>query len=173
MRGKRPGILPSQLAIGGKQDSLTFYCADSSNLSSASRQVGTPVLVEGISLDMFAERQALIGHIDFIKCDVEGGEMAVLQGSRLVRSAAYPPIWMIEADDKFLVEAGLSVNSLNSEISNSEDLARLFYLNPVNKIVEIGHVRERNGVPNIFLVPEVRMLDFQSAVLSTGIIGLA
>lgn len=162
-------VHPFQIAIADSDETVTFYCADSSNLSSAARQVGTPVVVDCKSLDSFARSFGLIGKIDFIKCDVEGGEVSVLHGSHLVRSAASPPIWMIEVDNVFLTEAGVSVDKLNLEILACGGALHLFYLDVDGAAREITRLGEQGGIPNIFVVPESRMMTFRSAILSAGL----
>ena len=93
---------------------LTFYIASNSALSSAQRTVGTPVTVAAIKLDDITTNDA---DVDFVKCDVEGGEMMVLRGSRELRSREKPPIWLLEANETFLVETGASYDELHDELS--------------------------------------------------------
>ncbi len=164
-----PSVHPYQTAIGDNEEPVTFYCADSSNLSSASRQVGTPMLVDCKSLDSFARSFELIGKIDFIKCDVEGGEVSILHGSHQIQSAALPPIWMMEVDETFLKEAGFSVERLDSEIHVCGGALQLFYLDADRVVREITRLGEQGSIPNIFIVPESRMMTFKLAALSAGL----
>jgi FkbM family methyltransferase len=147
------------------QDRLVdFYCNPGhSNLSSATRLVAKqPVLVDGLSLDTFCKAKQLIGNIDFIKCDVEGGELNVLRGAREVRSVSNPPIWQLEVIDEFLVEAGSSVAELSQEI---EACGRVFLYCPQldGSPQPIDNVSQRSGTNNVFVVPEVRNEAFVKA----------
>ena len=80
-----------------------FYTAPSSDLSSATRGVGTKIVVRATTVDDPVAQG--LGSVDLVKSDVEGGELAVLRGTRRVRAGANPPIWMIEVNENFLREA--------------------------------------------------------------------
>jgi FkbM family methyltransferase len=93
---------------------LAFHISANSALSSAQRTVGAPVAVAAIKLDDITADDA---EVDFVKCDVEGGEMMVLRGSRELRSREKPPVWLLEANETFLVETGASYEALHDELS--------------------------------------------------------
>ena len=88
--------------------------ASNSALSSAQRTVGNPVTVVATKLDDITADDA---EVDFVKCDVEGGEMMVLRGSRELRSREKPPVWLLEANETFLVETGAPYEALHDELS--------------------------------------------------------
>ena len=93
---------------------LTFHISPNSALSSAQRTVGAPVNVVATRLDDITADDA---EVDFVKCDVEGGEMTVLRGSRELRSREKPPVWLLEANETFLIETGASYEALHDELS--------------------------------------------------------
>jgi FkbM family methyltransferase len=93
---------------------LTFHISPNSVLSSAQRAVGVPVTVTATTLDDITVGDA---GVDFVKCDVEGGEMTVLRGSRRLRSREKPPVWLLEANESFLLETGASYEALHDELS--------------------------------------------------------
>lgn len=149
-----------QIALGDSKHAITLYCADSSNLSSTVRNVGQPISVTGMALDDILRPMNLIGQIDFIKCDVEGGEIAVLHGARQIRAHSRSPIWMIEVDNDFLGESGNSLEHLHSEILNGPPIY-LFCYDQNGQIREIKHLQEHEATPNIFIVPENRLSQFK------------
>jgi len=150
----RDGLLPRQVAIGEREGRATFYRAASSNLCSAVRQVGEPIDVNATTLDTIGKALDVIGRVDFIKCDVEGGELAVLRGARRLRSVPEPPVWMIEVDQDFLGDAGVSADDLNAEILACGGPVKFFYLDLEGTAVEISDVAKSGGVPNVFVVPQ-------------------
>lgn len=150
------------LAVSDSAQPITFYCAESSNLSSAVRQVGRPVVVTATTLDEFCDKQQLYSGVDFVKCDVEGGELAVLRGSRRLRASERAPIWMIEVDDGFLSEAEILLDQLNAEIHAIDPTVHLYYLNDNGQPCMMRHIAERHA-PNIFIVPNHRLEQFEAA----------
>jgi hypothetical protein len=106
----------------------------------------------------------LLNKVDFVKCDVEGGEIAVLRGARQVRASASAPIWMIEVDEHFLTEAGNSIEDLMAEILQPQ-LGEwyLFYLDTSGVAQRVQHLSERRGTNNVFLVPNIRLNQFEQA----------
>jgi FkbM family methyltransferase len=162
----RPSIQPFEIAVSNSEGRILFYCSKSSALSSAVRNVGREVTVESSSLDEFCRSLELLESVDFVKCDVEGGEVKVLQGARALRSARNSPIWMLEVDEVFLKQAGSSTDEIMREIVQPENgLLRLYYLDSAGKPLEIEHVGDRKGTSNVFIVPEARMQQFFGACI--------
>jgi FkbM family methyltransferase len=159
----RDGLCPRQIAIGEREGLVTFYCAESSNLCSAVRPVGAPIDVSATTLDAVGTSLDVIGRVDFIKCDVEGGELAVLRGARRLRDVAEPPVLMIEVDPSFLGDAGVSADDLNNEIQKWGGPSTCFYLDHTGKPIEIADVNGSAGVPNVFVVPQAWLARFLKA----------
>jgi len=101
-------------AVTDSPGELTFHLSSNSALSSAPRPVGAPVTVVATKLDDITADDA---EVDLVKCDVEGGEMMVLRGARELRGREKPPVWLLEADERFLAEAGASYEALHAELS--------------------------------------------------------
>lgn len=57
-------------------------------------------VVETCTIDDFCSKRN-IGHVDFIKCDVEGGELLILKGAKRVLESS-KPIVLCEINDDFL-----------------------------------------------------------------------
>jgi FkbM family methyltransferase len=88
--GTDPCIALNRLALGSKPGVATLYAdAPGSGLASLTRrrlthfglELGLSETVEVTTLDAYCEAQG-IGHIDWLKIDVEGHELAVLHGSQ-------------------------------------------------------------------------------------------
>lgn len=136
---------------------VRLYCAKSSGLSSAVRAVGTPIVVRGLPLDDIWPTGR---PVDFIKCDVEGGELDVLRGARRIRSR-YDPIWMLEFDETFLNQAEIKPDELADEVSDmlcwwrSDEAGWLVAKN-------LGGIVGEKHLVNVFLVPPIRANRFRT-----------
>lgn len=164
--GDKAGIIPENLAVGEETHSVVIYCADSSNLSSTTRIVGKANPIMGVSIDDYSHSKK-IDDIDFIKCDVEGGELSVLRGARKLRVKSNPPIWMIEIDDNFITDAGHTLEEIHEEIMTVERMSKIFIID--NEMMrEITNLSDRNGKPNVFIVPNARYRQFEFATIRMG-----
>ncbi len=91
---------------------VRFSQATSSDLSSAVRAVGSPVVVRAMRVDdLWPSSDSL----DLVKCDVEGGELQVLRGARRTRQSHHP-VWMLELDQGLFADANISVEELAAEV---------------------------------------------------------
>jgi FkbM family methyltransferase len=70
-----------------------------------SRSSAEPVRVTATTLDLYCQEHG-IGHVDFLKVDVEGAELLVFRGGARLLAAANAPAIMFEAGDS--LAAGLS-----------------------------------------------------------------
>src|SRR5262245_60092872 len=114
------------IAVGDVDGMTTLYSAVSSDLSSTTRRVGTPVEVKTTALDTVVTTDRIAP--DLIKCDVEGGEIQVLRGARRLRSGVDPPVWLIEVDERFLAEQGITYEILEQEINGTGKAIRKFWV---------------------------------------------
>jgi FkbM family methyltransferase len=163
----KEGIITENLAVGEMTHLTTIYCNKSSNLSSTTRQVGKSVLIQEVSLDDYSQSRN-IDWIDFIKCDVEGGELFVLRGARRIRGVPDPPIWMIEIDNSFIRDIGHNLEEIIDEV-NSIDRTVKFFIIDNNIIRQTDLLESRNCQPNVFIVPSTRLLQFKQSALVAGI----
>ena len=144
-------------AVGEEIGEATFYCAHSSDLSSVSRPVGTPTTVPLITVDHLVASR-FESSVDLVKCDVEGGEMAVLRGARSVRSAPRPPIWLLEAYEGFLNASGCSYEALEEELGSIGEHVTKFVADGEGfvELPRLADLRQRLR-SNVLLVPESRI----------------
>lgn len=151
-----PEIKVFNIAATDRGRQVRFYCASTSALSSAVRPVGTATDVEGLPIDaVWPTDQPL----DFVKCDVEGGELNVLRGSRQIRET-HRPVWMLEFNERFLVEANIEPAELANEVSDLSCWWRsdsAGWVPADNLGVIIGSTRVHK---NVFLVPQMRAAEF-------------
>jgi FkbM family methyltransferase len=160
-----PGVRVLNVAATDRARRVRFYCARGSGLSSAVRAVGLPTAVEGLPVDdVWPADEAL----DFVKCDVEGGELDVLRGARWIRKT-YDPVWMLEFDERFLTEADVELAEVADEVS---DLLCWWRSDKDGWVVaeNLGAiVGEARRCKNVFLVPRGRATQFaQSMNLLNG-----
>lgn len=151
-----PGVQVMNIAATDRARRVHFYCAKRSQLSSSVRVVGVPTEVDGLPVDdVWPTDQPL----DFVKCDVEGGEWDVLRGARGIRKT-WQPVWMLEFDESFLAEAGHDPAQVADEVSDmlcwwrSEKNG---WVMAENLGAIVGKVRVD---PNVYLVPRERMCHF-------------
>jgi hypothetical protein len=112
--------------------------------------------VEGLPIDVVWPADQ---PLDFVKCDVEGGELNVLRGSRQIRKM-HDPVWMLEFDERFLAEANIDPAEFADEVSDllcwwRSDSAG--WVLAENLGVIIGNTRIHQ---NVFLVPQRRAAKF-------------
>jgi hypothetical protein len=119
-------------------------------------------VVDAVTLDKMCREWGVCDRVDFIKCDVEGGELDVWRGAKQIRSGGNPPIWMLEVDEVFLNEAGTSQDAFNEEILRDGSSPSLYCYMDGGVLKQIAHIRERQ-YSNIFVVPQARMGQFASA----------
>lgn len=91
-----PNIRTWNVAVSDREAVLSFYVHDvahsENNTTNAAAKSSTAqeVTVQGVRLDAFAERQEL--RPDFVKIDVEGGEVQVLKGMTELLATAAPTV---------------------------------------------------------------------------------
>ncbi|MGD0812834.1 MAG: FkbM family methyltransferase [Verrucomicrobiota bacterium] len=77
--------------------------------------------VAATSLDAFVKDMGKeSGRIAFVKCDIEGAELSMIQGAQSLIAAQDPPIWLIEHNRPALREHGSSTNDLLAPFSNHD-----------------------------------------------------
>jgi FkbM family methyltransferase len=161
----RAAIKVHGCALAETNGHIDFFCAPSSNLSSAARMVGKKVSVPAMTLDHFA-RAELITEPVFVKLDIEGGELSMLRGARRFRTSFPDTIWMIEADEGLLKEAGESLTALDSELGLPRPGMHLLALGVDNRWQKISGFTDMalRYHKNAFMVPERALPRFQAAV---------
>jgi FkbM family methyltransferase len=151
-----PGVQVLNVVATDGARRVPFYCARGSGLSSAVRPVGAPTAVEGLPVDdIWPNDQPL----DFVKCDVEGGELDVLRGARRIRKT-YEPVWMLEFDERLLAEAHVGSAEVADEVS---DLLCWWRSDKEGWVLaeNLGAiVGEARICQNVFLVPHGRATQF-------------
>lgn len=160
-----PGVRVLNVAATDRPRRLSFYSARDSGRSSAVRNVGTQTVVDGLPVDdIWPADQPL----DFVKCDVEGGELDVLRGARRVRRA-HEPIWMLEFDERFMTEAAIEPTEVADEVS---DLL-CWWRSDKNGWVLAKNleaiVGEKRTCQNVFLVPDRRATQFAQLINLKGL----
>jgi FkbM family methyltransferase len=155
-----PRVRVLNVAATDRVRKIRFYCARGSGLSSAVRPVGVATVIEGLPVDdVWPADQPL----DFVKCDVEGGELDVLRGSREIRKT-YEPVWMLEFDELFLTEADVQPAEVADEVSDLLCWWRSDkdgWVLAENLAVIVGETRI---CQNVFLVPHTRAAEFAESM---------
>jgi len=111
-------VIVRTIAIGDKNGSVTFKIVeDAPNLSRvATSKDETKFKVAMKTLDSFVEEEK-IGHVDFIRMDVEGFECRILRGARKVLSSHLPKLF-IEIHPSMMTDYGDSIESFLQELSS-------------------------------------------------------
>lgn len=156
----RPRVACVEQCVGDRSGAATLWLGPTSNLNSTTRRVGAPRPVVMTTLDDFCAA-ARWPAVDFVKCDVEGGEVHVLRGARCLLAAADAPIWMLEITETFLADAGVAVDEL---VARLRVQAGRFYAHARGgAIVEIPHPSDRRVTNNVYFVPDRRRAEFERA----------
>jgi FkbM family methyltransferase len=159
----RFGIFAHQFIIGESEGPLAFYCSKVCSLSSAVRKTGEKIYIDSTNLDSFFRKLNLIGKIDFIKVDTEGGELSVLRGARDIISAEKPPIWMIEFDNNFLDELKISDEDVFQQLSDNGKYRIFVFDQSKSVLIELDKISQRDSSVNVFFIPESRLNQFLRA----------
>jgi FkbM family methyltransferase len=151
-----------QIGLGNDSGSATLYIGKTRDLNSMVRRVGRPLEVQSKTLDALCNECGL-DEVDVVKCDVEGGEVAVLRGASRLLAHPRPPIWLIEVSDAFLAEAGASAEAVAQLLSRAGGtfygLSRAGHASALQRIDSSG-----TGLSNVFYVPTERSEQFHEAV---------
>jgi len=105
------------LALGDSISEVSLYRFDAlpgshSSMSTLGRHDFVEYHARMTTLDAWCIERALIDRVDFIKCDVEGAELSVLNGSSRMTSTKSPPVWMFELNDETSAALGYRPSDL-------------------------------------------------------------
>jgi FkbM family methyltransferase len=158
----RGGITAYNIVVAENAGTVDFYCAANSVLSSAAVNVGDRIRARSTALDDMWRQEWGRRDVDLVKCDVEGGELEVLCGSRALRDSEHPPIWMLEVEEDLLAGTGREPRRLDEELALTGHTVRLFYLNQGCVVVEAESIEALVRVgdrltANVFVVPGPRV----------------
>lgn len=156
------------LAVGAEARGTTLWRARTSDLSSTVRRVGEPIQVRSCTLDDFCEKHCL-ADVDFIKCDVEGGEELVLRGANALIRRSAPPIWMLEIIDAFLHETGCNPGNLLQILRGTCPEGKIFTQDTQGRPLEISDFSKRILGNNVFFVPPVRLELFAQSAATVSV----
>jgi FkbM family methyltransferase len=151
------------LAVGAEACDTTLWRARTSDLSSTVRQVGEPIQVRCCTLDDFCKKHRL-ADVDFIKCDVEGGEELVLRGAHMLMRLPAPPIWMLEVIDTFLNETGRNSKNLLQILRGACPEGKIYTQDAEGRPLEVSDFSKRILGNNVFFVPPARLELFLQSV---------
>jgi FkbM family methyltransferase len=150
-------------AVGAMPGRASLYLGATRDLNSVVRRVGRSVEVPMVTLDQICDERRL-HDVDFVKCDVEGGELTVLEGARRLLSRPNPPIWMIEVSDDFLAQAGTSAGAVARALRTGRDDGAFYGLPHAGEPVRLeGIESSKTGLSNVFYVPPIRRAQFAAA----------
>lgn len=153
-------VITECMAVSGQKGVTKFFEVDSeqacySGFRKPAKDVRTSVkeiFVRMTDLDSYLVERG-INKVDFIKIDVEGGERDVIEGTLSLWSSAFPPIVLMEVNDK----------RTGCWDYNASDLLKRFrdweycFLQPTNQGLIYHEIQERYNFTNILLVPKNRM----------------
>lgn len=113
LNGHPRNVRAHRLALGDRQGEVALHVPTwlwlGPAFASAVRQHGGPhvTYVSPMNtLDHFLERNRCERPVDLVKCDVEGGELAILRGGRGLLLSETPPIWFLEVQEGSTVPFG-------------------------------------------------------------------
>jgi FkbM family methyltransferase len=109
------------LAIGPHNEMISFYINENSTTNSILDRNGIETQVQCMTLETLLFKEGL-GHVDFIKCDIEGSEMQALTDATLGPIADQVDFWFVEVHQTDVKESAWPGNLE----SNRQQLAELF-----------------------------------------------
>lgn len=145
-------IVVNETCVGNYDGFIGFSVASDSAYSSIHdsgrkselKKITLPI----VKLDTYVAKMKL-QRIDFIKIDVEGAEMMVIEGANELFSnlSLRPKMMMVELCDKNLRAFNTSVNEI---VIFLDDLNYKPYVLVKNKLIEFVHYNHANAIENIF-----------------------
>lgn len=115
-------IHPQQIALYNEDTMLEFFISEeNSTMNSAVNRYGNSIQVQGKTLSTLI-RDLNLDHVDFIKCDIEGSEMAAITDEIIASVKDLVDVWFIEVHST-------APNDPNSLQNNRDYLQKLFIKN--------------------------------------------
>jgi FkbM family methyltransferase len=105
-------VIINEAAVGAVAGTATFFLQEASDRNTLGGGVGTPMEVKTITLDGYVTT-AGVAKVDVMKMDVEGAEVAALQGGRELFSREEAPVLFLEVNPEALEAAGTSATELH------------------------------------------------------------
>ena len=152
----KKGIFIYNVGISNVEGDIPFYCSEVTSFSSSARKVGSAISVSATTLDSFFTKLNLLDSLDFLKIDVEGGELAVIQGSQKILSSSNPPCCMVEICDSINKDLGISFENILHQVNNY-NIYHAFYFNTEGKFIQITDGSKSEEIVNIIFVPQQRL----------------
>lgn len=88
-------IEPVAVALSGHNGTVDFYINDNPTINSLVNEVGEKVTVEARTIATLLEEHKL-DYVDFVKCDIEGGEMFAITNETIAEVADRIGFWAVE-----------------------------------------------------------------------------
>jgi FkbM family methyltransferase len=154
-RNKR-GIFIYNIGVSNIEGDIPFFCSEVTSFSSSVRKVGTTISVKATTLDAFFTKLNLLDSLDFLKIDVEGGELAVIQGSKKILSSSNPPCCMVEICESINKDLHISFDNIMRQINNYNNY-HAFYFNTEGNFIKITDGLKNDDFVNIIFVPQQRL----------------
>lgn len=109
-----PSVTTLQCACWNEECEKLLYPGRPDNLGMASfmRARGRPVVVQAVTLDGLLDSLCLSREVDFLKIDVEGAELEVLQGAGGIIEASPHLVMLVEADDGLQRQLGRGIEDV-------------------------------------------------------------
>jgi FkbM family methyltransferase len=122
MTAGNPKIELLQAAVGNSDGEISFYINDNPTINSMVNNVGEKITVNAYTVESIMKKFGL-DHIDFVKCDIEGGEMIAFNDATLAPVADKVTTWALEIHQ---TNADTGAPWPGNLESNRQELARLF-----------------------------------------------
>lgn len=111
-----------QGAAGETDGSVTFFINDNPTINSLVNEVGEKVTVDSFTIDSIMKKFN-VDYIDFVKCDIEGGEMVALTDATIGAVANKVGFWAVETHQTDGSTGAVWPGNLES---NRQELAKIF-----------------------------------------------
>jgi len=150
----------NQLALGEKETTVELHTFDGlshahSSLSTLGRDDYSIHKAYMTTIDEYIKTNA-IKRIDFIKIDVEGAELSVLQGAKTVFYLDPPPIWVIEMNKETANKFGYSSTDLLRFLERHGSYGFYRIVGAWRDIVPMKSVEDYEHGDNVLCIPSAR-----------------
>jgi FkbM family methyltransferase len=118
----RTNIETLQAAVSNTDGEISFFINDNPTINSLVNEVGEKITVQSYTFESIMKKFNL-DHVDFVKCDIEGGEMLAFTDSTLAPVSDKIRTWAIEIHQ---TNANIGIPWPGNLESNRQQLAQLF-----------------------------------------------
>ena len=147
----------NKLALGDGEKNIKIHTFSGlphghSSLSTLGRTDFKKTKAKMITLDKYIEDNE-ISNLDFIKIDVEGAELKVLEGAKKILKLENPPIWLFEMNEETATEFGYHPTDILEYLLERREYIFYKVINGWGSLQKMKDTSDYHSGDNVFCIP--------------------